>query len=122
LASIILPRLEETFELLRKEVAAHGLDGSVARVVLTGGASQLDGVRDFAAAQFGCLTRLGLPMTGPGLPESARHGGIAVAAGLLALAIKPDRHMTMPSAARDHIERQQMGYAKRVGRWLKEAL
>jgi cell division protein FtsA len=122
LNSIIMPRLEEIFELLRADIEAQHGGIAVRRVVLTGGASQLEGVRDYAAAQFGCLTRIGIPMVGGGISEPARHGGLAVCAGLLALALKPDRKITMPTAARDHIERQQLGYAQRVGRWLKDAL
>lgn len=122
LNSIIVPRLEETFELLRQDFSRHGSLESVGRVVLTGGGSQLQGMRDFAGHHFGCSVRVGQPVFGQGSPEAALQGGMAVSAGLLALALKPDRRLAMPTQARERIERQQMGYARRVGRWLKEAL
>jgi cell division protein FtsA len=122
LNSIIAPRLEETFELLRQDIARHGALEAITRVVLTGGGSQMQGMRDFAGHHFGCAVRLGQPVLGQGAPESAQQGGMAVSAGLMALSLKPDRRLAMPTEARERIERQQMGYARRVGRWLKEAL
>lgn len=122
LNNIILPRLEETIEMLRHDIGRHGALESVTRIVLTGGGSQLQGVRDFVAHHFGCAVRLGQPVLGQGAPEAAHQGGMAVSAGLLALSLKPDRRLAMPTEAREKLERQQMGYARRVGRWLKEAL
>ncbi len=122
LTSIIAPRLEETFELIQRELDRNPLPFPVSRVVLTGGGSQLQGVREFAAQFFGCTVRLGKPMLAPGAVELAKGPDMAVSAGLFALAIKPDRRLAMPAAARSHIEQRQMGYVRRVGRWLKEAL
>lgn len=122
LNGIILPRLEETFELLRADISRHDVLDTITRVVLTGGGSQLQGIRDFVAHHFCCTVRAGQPVLGQGAPETAQNGGMAVSAGLLALSLKPDRRLAMPTEARERIERQQMGYARRVGRWLKEAL
>jgi hypothetical protein len=66
--------------------------------------------------------RLGQPMFGQSAPEATQQGGMAVNAGLLALSLRPDRRLAMPTGARERIERQRLGYARRVGRWLKEAL
>ncbi len=49
LVGIIAPRIEETFELVRNRLEASGFDKIAGRrVVLTGGACQLHGVREFA--------------------------------------------------------------------------
>jgi len=49
---IIIPRLEETFEMVRERLEGFGsISGT--RVVLTGGASQLQGVREMARAVAG---------------------------------------------------------------------
>ncbi|MEE2761005.1 MAG: cell division protein FtsA, partial [Pseudomonadota bacterium] len=49
LVSIIRPRLEEIFELVRAKIEEAGIDAEVGRrVVLTGGASQLNGVGTLA--------------------------------------------------------------------------
>jgi cell division protein FtsA len=59
---IIKPRLEETVEILKDKLDQSGLgkEGG-ARVVLTGGASQLVGVREMAARILDRQVRLGRP-------------------------------------------------------------
>ena len=54
------------------------------RIVLTGGACQLPGLREMAARTLGRQVRLGRPATIRGLPELASGPAFAVAAGLLA--------------------------------------
>ncbi len=52
--SIIKPRLEETFEMVRERIEGSGLGRAAGtRVVLTGGASQLSGAREMASAHSG---------------------------------------------------------------------
>lgn len=121
LSGIIRPRLEEIFELVQQQLTAFGVDIGGLRLVLTGGGSQMQGLREFAAQYFGCSVRLGAPVLPQGVPESAKSNALAVCAGLLSLAIRPDSRMAMPRAAQDRIEQSQLGYATRVGRWLKEA-
>jgi|BEDMetMinimDraft_2_1075160.scaffolds.fasta_scaffold02665_2 cell division protein FtsA len=84
LIEIIRPRLEETLELIKDRLDASGLtrDGA-SRVVLTGGACQLPGLRELAARILGRPVRLGRPMPLPGVPEENQGPGLAVAAGLL---------------------------------------
>jgi len=83
--NIIKPRLEETFEMVKERLDGSGL-GRVAgsRVVLTGGASQLSGVREMAARILGRQVRQGKPAPLRGLPDSASGPAFATAAGLLA--------------------------------------
>jgi cell division protein FtsA len=56
------------------------------RVVLTGGASQLQGVREMAATILDRQVRVGRPAPLRGLPESAAGPAFATAVGLLAWA------------------------------------
>lgn len=85
--SIIRPRLEETFEMVKERLAATGLERVAGtRVVLTGGAAQLSGAREMAARILGRQVRLGRPHGLRGLPESASGPAFATAAGLLAWA------------------------------------
>lgn len=85
--NIIRPRLEETFEMVRERLDASGFARAAgARVVLTGGASQLGGVRELAATLLDRPVRLGRPSALPGLPESASGPAFATAAGLIAWA------------------------------------
>ncbi len=84
-ANIIRPRLEETFELLRDRLDAANLGRDVgARVVLTGGAAQLVGVRETAARILGRQVRLGRPHPVRGLPEAFHSPAFATTLGLLA--------------------------------------
>lgn len=85
IVNIIRPRLEETFELVRQRLDASGLGRAAGhRVVLTGGASQLAGVREMAAEMLGRQVRLGRPATLRGLPDSAQGPAFSTTVGLLA--------------------------------------
>ncbi|GAC1346640.1 MAG: cell division protein FtsA [Acetobacteraceae bacterium] len=85
--SIIRPRLEETFELVRERLEKAGLAREAGnRVVLTGGASQLSGAREMASRILDRQVRLGRPVHLRGLPEVASGPAFATAAGLLAWA------------------------------------
>jgi len=120
LARVIRPRVEEILEMVRDRLAASPLAAEPrARVVLTGGASQLVGLPDLAARILGRNVRIGRPLGVAGLREAAKGPAFAVAAGLL----------VYPQAAHlEHFEprrtRQLMtgtgGYISRVGQWLRE--
>jgi len=121
LVSIIKPRVEEILEMVRDRLSACPI-GSDRRghVVLTGGASQLNGLPELAARLIGRPVRLGRPLGIAGAPDAAKGPAFAVAAGLL----------VYPQAAHlEHFEarrkRQLMtgtgGYFARVGRWLRES-
>ena len=123
LSNILRPRIEETLEMIRDRV--HSVPSAVrattSRIVLTGGASQLTGLRELATAVFGVPVRLGQPVGFSNLPDRASNAGFAAAAGALAYAARPDRHFAIPQEALAHFERGQMGYARRVGQWLADA-
>jgi cell division protein FtsA len=85
--NIIRPRIEETFEYVKERLDSSGLTRAAGnRVVLTGGACQLAGVRELAARMLGRQVRLGRPLTLRGLPELASGPAFATAAGLLSWA------------------------------------
>ena len=63
LVSIIKPRIEETFEYIRERLRKASCDSFIGRrVVLTGGASQLVGVREVASLILSKNIRLGKPL------------------------------------------------------------
>jgi cell division protein FtsA len=123
LTSIIVARLDELFEHARA-LLSDGMMGGLAtsRVVITGGASQLHGMREFATSRLGLPVRIGLPNGFQGLPELAKSGGFAAVAGLLVAACEPQSACEMPDDAKHALDRSQMTYARRVGKWLAEAL
>jgi cell division protein FtsA len=118
LVQIIQPRLEETFELVRGMLDAGGYSKIAGRrVVITGGGSQLEGVRDLAELVLDKQVRLGRPKMIRGLPESVSGPAFATGAGLLRFAV--NEHVMQPDfAAIEHASRSRgLG---RIGQWLKE--
>jgi cell division protein FtsA len=84
LVGIIKPRIEETFEFVREALLESGVERVAGhRIVLTGGASQLNGLRDYAGRFFDAHVRIGRPRGIAGLPEAASSPAFATAAGLL---------------------------------------
>jgi cell division protein FtsA len=78
------PRVEETLELLRERLKASGAPVEPgAGVVLTGGASQLAGVREVAVRVFDRPVRLGRPRRVPHLADAASGPAFCAAAGTL---------------------------------------
>ncbi len=85
--NIIRPRIEETFEYVKESLDSSGMARAAGnRVVLTGGACQLPGLREMAARMLGRQVRLGRPTTLRGLPELASGPAFSTAAGLLSWA------------------------------------
>ena len=84
LVSIVAPRVEETFEMVRNRLEAGGSDKIAGRrVVLTGGACQLHGVRELAGLILDKQVRIGRPTRISGLAEATTArlfgGGRAIA-------------------------------------------
>jgi len=122
LTGIIRPRIEEIFEMLRDRLEASGTAHLAGRrAVLTGGASQLTGVRDVAAHWLDRQVRMGLPAHVPGMPESAHSPGFAVCAGLLNYALRPDPHFALPEGKAAQMAMAQQSYVRRMGRWIAES-
>ncbi len=122
LTSIIRPRIDEIFEMVRERIGQSGMSHlGGQRVVLSGGASQLAGVREVAAHWLDRQVRLGTPSPLAGLPDAGRNPTFSVALGLLAYGLKPDAHCAMPARAAASLAQAQQGYVKRVGRWIADS-
>ncbi len=84
LVGVIRPRIEEIFEMIRSKIEMGGAAGQAGkRVVLTGGASQLLGVREMAGNILGKQVRLGRPRHLPGLAEAVSGPAFATALGMI---------------------------------------
>jgi cell division protein FtsA len=80
--------------MVRDRLDGAGLGRAAgSRVVLTGGASQLVGVRDLAANVLNRPVRLGRPAGMRGLPDSASGPAFATAIGLLSWAAGEGRSL-----------------------------
>jgi cell division protein FtsA len=114
---IIRPRLEETFELVKDRLDHAGLGRDPgARIVLTGGASQLVGVRELAARVLDRQVRLGRPHGARGLPETATGPAFATALGLLAWGAGEGRPVLDIAPGPD----RPNGLVRRLVRWLRD--
>ncbi|AVM76269.1 Cell division protein FtsA [Magnetospirillum gryphiswaldense MSR-1] len=118
LIQIIQPRLEETLELVRSHLEKSGFDKMAGRrVVLTGGASQMQGVRDLAGLVLDKQVRLGRPVGLHGLPESTNGPAFSTCAGLIRYAMA---HQPVAKSGRKAIQEQESpGGWGRIGSWLK---
>jgi len=84
LCEIIEPRLDEIFELIQREVAKSGYEGSLAAgVVITGGSMLLPGAVEVAERSFGLPVRLGVPAHVGGLVDVIDSPAYAAAVGLV---------------------------------------
>lgn len=87
LTKIIRPRLEETFELVNEALTRSGLSHLTGRrVVLTGGAAQLNGALELAHTVLEKQARIASPIRMTGLPEAVGGPSFAACAGLLSYA------------------------------------
>jgi cell division protein FtsA len=118
LVGIIAPRIEETFELVRNRLEASGFDKVAGRrVVLTGGACQLHGSREFAGLILDKQVRIGRPQRVAGLAEATGGPAFATTAGLLHFALSERAEV---AGARRSAARASSGVFGRLGYWLKQ--
>jgi len=118
LNGIIQPRIEETFELVRARLDDSGFGAYAGRrVVLTGGASQLQGARDLAVRILDKQVRMGRPLRIRGLAEAIAGPAFATGAGLIAHAIENPSSLTMPIPLQYGEPGRLTG---RLGQWFRE--
>ncbi|MEJ0063068.1 MAG: cell division protein FtsA [Alphaproteobacteria bacterium] len=132
LINIIRPRLEEIFEMVRGKLSDSDFDSIAGRrVVLTGGASQMPGVREMAQqlldkqVRLGRPVRIGRPLSASkgadaaplnqGLAEATAGPGFATVSGLLAIAMQPSA--TVPNLA---AEFGSGSWIERMQHWIKQ--
>ncbi len=116
LAGIIRPRVAGILGMARERLDKAGVSSFAGeRVVLTGGASALVGLGEFAANTLGRPARVASPMPSTGLPSSVGSPAFSTVAGLLAVAASGSGEV---SGLRDR-EALGGGYFERVGEWLK---
>jgi cell division protein FtsA len=84
LVEVIEPRVEEIFEHVKKELMRSGYyDGLAAGIVLTGGATAMDGVCEIAEQALGLPTRRGVPTKIGGLVDVVRSPAYSTGVGLV---------------------------------------
>jgi cell division protein FtsA len=89
LGEIIEPRVEEIFELLKREIYRAKVENLIpSGIVITGGCALLDGITDVAESVFHLPARLGQPRGISGLVDVVTNPMYATGVGLLLYAAK----------------------------------
>ncbi len=122
LARIIAPRIEEIFELVQTVLAASDVRQVLPhRFVLTGGASQLLGVRDAAQRVLGAPVRLGRPVMAESLGEQLATPAFSTASGLLTMnAVGFTEAVQLGAASMEKDAETRPGWLNGMLQWLKE--
>ena len=116
LAEIIRPRVANILGLVRERLDQAGVTAYAGdRVVLTGGASSLVGIGEFAANTLRQPVRVARPGQVRGLPQGVTSPAFSTVAGLLAIASSGGEEVMGLSPH----ETLGEGYFGRVGQWLK---
>jgi cell division protein FtsA len=122
LKNVIAPRVEETLELVRERLRASEAPMEAgAGVVLTGGASQLAGVRELAVRVFDRPVRLGKPKRAPHLADAASGPAFCSAAGVLLRAAYGPRE-AVSTSSKGAPKEGRANVVSRVAGWLSENL
>jgi len=120
IANIVRHRAEEIFEMVRDRLKDSPFAAEPkARVVLSGGASQLTGLVELATQILGRPVRIGRPLGFGRLPAEAKTASFAVPAGLLVYPQYAHLEHVEPRHTR-HLRTGTDGYFGKVGRWLRE--
>jgi len=119
LVGIIRPRIEETLELVRDRLNDAGFEKlSGPRVVLTGGASLLPGVREMAGEILGkAQVRMAKPRYLEGMAEAASGPQFATCAGLIYHALESTGEITGRTYRPKSQPASRFG---RIGQWLRD--
>jgi cell division protein FtsA len=102
LVAVIEPRIEEIFEHVKKELMRSGyFDSLAAGVVLTGGATAMDGVGDVAEQVLGLPTRRGVPTKIGGLVDVVRSPAYSTGVGLVMFGADQGQSIQIPARGED---------------------
>lgn len=91
LAMVIEARVEEIFEMVQKEIKRSGYDGLLrAGAVITGGSSQIEGMKEVAAEILGCPVRMAKPEHLTGMADLLKNPSYSTSVGLLRMGLEFD--------------------------------
>jgi len=91
LAMVIEARVEEIFELVQKEIKRSGYDGLLrAGAVITGGSSQIQGMKEVASAVFNSPVRMAKPEKLTGMADILKNPSYSTSVGLLRMGLEFD--------------------------------
>ncbi|MEN6411079.1 MAG: cell division FtsA domain-containing protein, partial [Anaerolineaceae bacterium] len=111
LAHIIEARVEEIFVLVLQEIKRSGYDGLLpAGMILTGGSSQLPGIRNLASKVLGLPVRIARPENLLGLTDQLGSPAYSTSVGLLNWSmLMSETNPTIPGRG-SHMKGVDVGY------------
>ncbi|MBT4879956.1 MAG: cell division protein FtsA [Alphaproteobacteria bacterium] len=114
LNKIIRPRLEEILEIVKNHLDQNKLAKAASRrVVITGGGSQIAGIKELASLILDRQVRLGKPLHIQGLSETASGPSFATSAGLLSFALQSRSYYLSEG-------KMSMGVVERLQAWIQK--
>ncbi len=119
LAEILEPRVEEIFTLIKRELYRAGMKNAVSSgLVLTGGASLLEGITDIAESVFELPVRIGRPQGVAGLVDVVNNPMYATGVGLVLYGAKNQEKKKFRIRDNNIFNR----IMKRMKTWFKEII
>lgn len=123
LVNIAEARVEEIFQLVEREIKNSGYDGLLpAGLVLTGGASQLPGLKKLASRVTTLPCRIGKPEKMIGLTDQIATPAFATSVGLLQWAILMSETNQVLDGKHGNSRKQTGKKAEKILDWLKVLL
>ncbi len=120
LIAVIMPRVEEIFDHVKREIARSGYEDLLASgAVLTGGSTILEGMSELAEEILGMSVRRGSAKNLGGLVDVVRSPSYATGVGLVLYGAKMQRMAAGTGSARGTQSERNMWM--RMRSWFKEA-
>jgi cell division protein FtsA len=115
LAEVLEPRAEEALSLIHNDMRMSGLMPMLGSgIVLTGGASQLDGLIEMGEFVFDIPVRRGAPGKVGGLTDLVRSAGYATATGLLLYGLSQTKTAHSDLENGDFLAESLSGFSKKL--------
>jgi cell division protein FtsA len=115
LSEIIRARAEEILELLMHKITNIGLPVVGHKIVLTGGGSNLSGMRELVSTMFSSKVRIGNAKQIDGLTEENKDLGFSTAIGMILHVTSSVHQPHYNAGTEDHV-------GKKVWKWVKDNL
>ena len=117
LCEIIEPRLEEIFQLLRREILKSGYEDSLASgMVMTGGSTLLPGMVEMAEETCNMPVRLGVPTQVGGLIDVVSSPAYSTGVGLVLFGLKRQDRQILRMTEKNVISK----VSNRMAEWISE--
>lgn len=119
LGEILEPRVEEMFEILKREIYSNGLENVFpSGIVLTGGSSLLPGMPEIVESVFSVPVRVGEPIKIEGLKDVVKNPAFATGVGLVIFGSKNSTKKQLS----DTEDRLFSRLLKRMRQWFKDVI